>query len=192
MLIMKTHSIAVLFVVCMGGLFSIESLHAQDFWSVHWLPSPCAVPDVILDNKGNLFVACDQGGLLRSTNGGKTFEKLVFSPWLFYRFEKNAADHIYIGTADAGISKTSNLGVLWEKIGLDGKKVVDIEIIHDTVLFVGAQFEGVYRSYDDGANWEMVFPYTTGALPRLTFEKTSSTLYCSVYGKLFKTTDLGE
>ncbi len=48
MLIMKTHSIAVLFVVCMGGLFSIESLHAQDFWSVHWLPHACRVPDLIL------------------------------------------------------------------------------------------------------------------------------------------------
>ncbi len=191
MLIMKTHSIAVLFVVCMGGLFPIESLHAQDFWTVHWLPYNYAVRDLIVDNTGILYVALENSGLYRSTDDGKSFKKLDFRGDVYFRFEKNSKDHIYYGGWGSGLWKSSDQGEHWVKIGLERRYIPDMEVVYDSILFAGVRDEGIFRSSDDGTTWEQVWSMYPSS-PQFHFDRKLSALYCLPSGKLFKTLDLGE
>ena len=130
------------------------------------------------DNDGTLYLKRGQGGLLVSTDAGKSFQptelgltgryiqNLVFSP--DFKNDKT----LYVTTYGAGVFRSRNGGKDWSHVGLRGKWLYtgpsfSASYSEDKTIFAPA-VDGVYRSTDDGATWRNVLDHTQ-FLPKVPF-----------------------
>lgn len=114
-----------------------------------------------------VYAISSQGGLWRSMNGGvswsATTDQFPRSKFASLGINHKNPSTMYIGTGDpnaggggAGIWKTVNGGQTWflRNKGIEKEQIYSI-IIHqnDTNQLVALSRQGVYKSYDGGANW---------------------------------------
>jgi len=112
-----------------------------------------------------VFIATEDRGVMRSTDGGSTWEEV--NEGIDTRTAKciefdTTSSIIYLGTYYHGIYRSLDGGDSWEKIshnitGLDCDEIAGNFSSHDT-LYV-ASHAGVYKSVDGSATWERLsFP----------------------------------
>lgn len=114
----------------------------------------------------NVFLGCYRAGILRTTDGGSTWEEANnhLSSVLMncIAVHPNEPMVVYAGTWQADLWKTTDGGQswFWSANGIqDGNHSVwDIAIdpYDPQTLFMGDSNKGVYKSTDGGGNWDLV------------------------------------
>ncbi len=118
---------------------------------------------------GELFGNGIRGaGVWKTVDAGQTWVQLPSTDNENFRHVQKMAvtqnGTVLAGTI-AGMYRSENDGDSWTRVLLDDDRIADIEIATDGVIFAssGAQAPGqIYRSVDDGLNWENISPNDNG------------------------------
>ena len=107
------------------------------------------------ENDQTLYAGTESGALLRSCDGGGSWESLEFGP--FYPGAVNSLhcgdDSLLVaGTSDAGILRSIDGGVTWEQILRDVPPVMKLKQV-GTTLYAGLHEAGLLTSSDEGKTW---------------------------------------
>jgi len=118
---------------------------------------------IAFDADENIFVGAF-GGVFRSTDKGDHWQRIDpgFNDTLIRTVSFNSSNHIFVGTEYYGVFRSIDQGISWQQInsGIINSTVNAIAINSDNSLFAGT-VDGVFRSDDDGKQWQrMYFPGT--------------------------------
>ncbi len=132
------------------------------------------------EQEESVFVGTQQDGILRSDDGGRTWEganpglldltilALAFSPDV-------ARDHTGFAATTSGLYRTRNGGKSWREVAvpLDEPAVQCLAIspafVRDGLVFAGTERDGLWRSDDGGTNWEAVPGLPEGGIGAIAF-----------------------
>ncbi|MEJ2053177.1 MAG: hypothetical protein P8X42_04580 [Calditrichaceae bacterium] len=155
-----------------------------------------------VNNKNSIiFVARDSIRVYRSANQGDSWSEvsngLIQSA--SYGIIKDIAidndGYIYAATNDynnpKGIFRSVNNGDYWSQAntGLGNLLVNCLGVSADGVLFAGTQGGGIYRSRDNGSNWENVMNYTY--IQSITFNSAGH-IFAGTSNGIYRSTDGGD
>ena len=120
------------------------------------------VPSISPHDPNFLFVACDMGGVYRSSNGGATWTMIdkrqlhdVSGPVVWH---PAFGGWVYAGGAGS-LRMSKDAGITWKPLcpnqpwGGEPVTAFDIDEADPKIMFAGTSF-GVYRSLDGGKAWE--------------------------------------
>lgn len=110
----------------------------------------------------NLVFAGTGNGILVSSDGANTWTTLEqYKGLLIFALSFDEKGTLYASTDSFGLSKSSDLGISWEKI--DSPKLTIMSIAVDAqnkVLYIAGYspdgFQEVYKSSDDGNTWVLI------------------------------------
>jgi photosystem II stability/assembly factor-like uncharacterized protein len=173
-------------------LDALRNVGGQDRW---WFPAPPHVPhvkNVAVDPRDGrvLYVSVEQGALLKSVDGGKTFQQLFFEDeGCRYNndahrvvFNPRNPDEIYLTGGD-GIFRSADAGQTWQHIATPAMRVAYPDHLYVTpadsstlVAFGGGTPPNVWRttgdarstvvrSRDGGKTWEQLGGALMASLP---------------------------
>ena len=161
------------------SFFAVQQLQAQDFWQ-QLTPIPIqsnstSVQCLATNSKGHIFAGVSSyptDGVFRSIDGGQSWEQvletsLYGATWPVYSITINEADHIYISTSGEELMRSEDNGETWETIQtpVDGWFYQILCIGLDTIYTCSGDGWDpiVYRTYDRGANWDVlpIYPEVT-------------------------------
>jgi len=144
-------------------------------------PYPYVINSIAIDptDHNQLYLATDRSGILKSQDGGVTFQALnegFINRNIsgFVSEETLYLSSLYDGDF-GGIFSSSDAGRSWKlkanQAALRGKNVISLAVspVNSKLLYAGT-YEGLLKSEDGGLNWRPV----TGALPRSSAAATTS------------------
>jgi len=116
--------------------------------------------ECLLGNNTNIFAACsgNNGGVYKSSDNGKIWTKISQDSYgnsLTYALGLTISENsLYV--ASVGVFRISLVNGVWlqDKIGLDQKFVGGVAI-KDNDIYATVWNEGVYKSSDNGINWNL-------------------------------------
>ncbi len=139
--------------------------------------------EIPIDQAQTYYVGAASGGIFKTTDAGANWTPIFDEQEMLsigdMEISKNNTDLIWVGTGEVnagggslaydgnGIYKSANAGLTWEAKGLPAVGSVSKVLIDpndDTTIFAGAMGplfrkdtnRGVYRSTNDGTDWEQV------------------------------------
>lgn len=129
---------------------------------------PLTVLDISIDgsNPDLVYAATMGAGLIRSANGGKSWEKVEVAPGAkaMSAVAVNPLDSnvVYAATSDA-VMKSKDGGKAWEKVysPTAAPQSLSVDQVNPDVLYLGTS-SGLYKSVDGGQNWNGLAPDTLG------------------------------
>ena len=101
-------------------------------------------------------------GIFQSTDGAKSWNQLdEYKGITVFALSFDEEGMLYASTSNFGLSRSSDLGNMWEKINDPGITVTSITIdSKNKIIYVAGYspdgYQEVYRSLDDGANWQII------------------------------------
>ncbi len=147
----------------------------RDYWNGEWTGKGCFNSTIFIDynNPDTIYWA---SGLLKSTDGGKTWESLhIQHPEKIYGSTVliDPLNHnvVYLGMTgindvvdlsheefvSQGIYKSTDSGKTWKKAGLTGLTVSAIAVSPATgIVYVGTYNNGMFMSKDSGKTWQRI------------------------------------
>lgn len=137
----------------------------------------------VLSNKGSiLLTAKNPGTIYRSTNNGTTWDTLQinFTSESVSNIISNT-NYLFVSTAENIVYRSSNDGITWQNVstGLQGTGIsLGADSSHNVYASTS---KGVYKSIDNGLNWNVV-NIKTGGLR--TFQNNNSIYLLSALGTL--------
>lgn len=124
-----------------------------------WVPSSEGIHASIFTftiyGEGHNVYLGSNGGGYRSTDGGRTWDKINVSlstnVYAFYR----SGNNVFMG-GDSGVFRSTDNGQSWQKVssGLPSSVVIRSFVSNDKYLYAGTTLQAVYRSTDNGEHWE--------------------------------------
>jgi len=134
---------------------------------------------------------CSSNGVFRSDNAGSSWVSVDNGlPQLLSHGMAASNDRLWVVTPSGAYTSTDH-GDNWIPAGLDGLDVRCITIL-DNVAYVGTQGQGLFRSSDNGANWEAINNGTSSNTYRA-IEAHGSTLFAAggIGSGIFRSMDQG-
>lgn len=115
----------------------------------------------ISPNDSQIIFAGTGKGIFQSTDGAKTWTQLDQYKGiniLALSFDENV---VLYATNQFGLSRTADLGVSWEKINGTDLTITSIAVdAQNKIIYVAGYssdgYQEVYRTKDDGSNWEII------------------------------------
>ena len=110
----------------------------------------------------NLVFAGTGKGIFYSNDGANTWTQIEqYKGLLIFAMTFDEKGALYSSTDSFGLSKSSDLGVSWEKINSPQLTIMSIAVdSQNNILYVAGSshggFQEVYRSSDDGASWDLI------------------------------------
>lgn len=148
-------------------------------------------------------------GIMKSTDGGTTWTKVMDSPQsATYRIiiDPDSTNIVYVAMSN-GIFKSTDAGATWTLLKSGNASDLVMDTTGDTTLYAGIEGVGTFKSTDAGAVWNAD---TTGLPPTSQMSRISlgiclsspDTLYAGIYGpnplvassdtnRVYKSTDAG-
>jgi photosystem II stability/assembly factor-like uncharacterized protein len=179
-----------------GGL--MRSTDDGDSW-VQVLPNSVAVISISMDSVGAIYVGASNN-FYKSTDNGVTWTS-IYSGLPSLEIAATLCkqrDYIFVGTGyisqGDGVYHSTNGGENWIQRGLSGQTVYSLALDDNGTLFAGTKDSGIYKSNDNGLNWQQI---NNGLYSKNIFRvKTgpSNLLYaCSESdGGIYRSSNLGE
>lgn len=183
-------------------LFSCGFTQAQQFtWKHTGGPYGGQVGDIAIDSAGNIYSGVYStwirySGLFKSSDNGNTWKKMLnplpgfdFDVYSIYITRKG---HIFVGANWSGtIYRSTDDGVTWKNTRT-GYSTGECWAFGETkngtlVAGDGSQYHNLYRSTDNGENWQ----YITNLAPLAFATDSNDVIFCGAQDGLYKSTDTG-
>jgi photosystem II stability/assembly factor-like uncharacterized protein len=179
-----------------GGL--MKSTDSGNTW-VQLLPNSVAVLSISIESFGVIYVGASNN-FYKSTDNGVTWTSISSGlPSLEIATTLcKQRDEIFVGTGyilqGDGIYHSTNGGENWIQRGLSGQTVYSLAFDDNGTLFAGTKDSGIYKSNDNGLNWQQI---NNGLYSKNIFRvKTGSSnllFACSESdGGIYRSSNLGE
>lgn len=168
------------------------------------------------ENENIIYAGFSRGGVFKTENGGNSwtpiFDDQVFLSIGDIVLDPNDPETVYVGTGDVNISgypfigdglyRSTDGGDNWTNLGLEDQRIISKIAIDPTnsdrifVAAMGLPFErnnerGLYRSVDNGANWEQVLflSDSTGVIDVLINPDNPDILYAAGWDRIRNNTE---
>jgi photosystem II stability/assembly factor-like uncharacterized protein len=176
-----------------GGLFRNENWYTRDHRMYEGY-----VYSLVVDprNAETVYAGTWSRGLLKTTNGGASWQRLG-PGWVgALALDPNDPETIYVGavgsytaTAESGVSKSTDGGRTWQPAGLQGTNVeaLAVDPEHAEILYASTD-KGLMKSTDGGENWHAGGLEGWGDGVMINPERPT-TLYARTDGGIFKSRD---
>ena len=176
-----------------------------------WIETPIntIVNSLAIDPKNTQIIyAGADGGVLKSTNGGKTWTYTALTGTEIHclAIDPKNTQIIYAGTERNSVFKSVNSGASWTEVnrgitygsgistGYEHFLCLAIDPIKSQTIYAGTEENGVFKSVNGGENWIVVT--LRGSVSSLAIDPTNSqTIYVGEQegvGIVFKSTDGGD
>jgi hypothetical protein len=132
-----------------GGLF----ISSDD--GASWPFDDCCYPRSLATTSNGTILAGDSygtRGVSRSSDAGATWTQVALGGIPIYSLVTTSADHVFAGTANAGIYRSTD-GVTWTQVNNTSSSAVTSLAAGHSQVFAGLYGNGVLRSSDDGNTW---------------------------------------
>jgi len=164
-------------------------VHPQNFWQ--GVPGPDgSVNHYAINSNGDIFISggC---GFLRSTDDGESWTGQAPSVFSHTAITINSLNHVFVGTMQDGIYRSTDNGMTWNKIneGLTSLYVYSLATHQNDDVYAGLYY-GVCKSTNNGNTWS---PTNLGATFVQTLDINSSGVIfagANLMG-IYKSTDNG-
>jgi hypothetical protein len=117
------------------------------------------VKSIIVNSSDDVFIATFHNGMMRSTDGGMTFQEINngLAPPMIRCLNLLENDYLLIGTSD-GLFRSVDNGDSWEPFGngIPDDWIEEISIGDNGKMVAGMLNTGVFLSTDSGANWTYI------------------------------------
>ena len=133
-------------------VFSVSTLHAQDFWEQTSGPGGGEVQSLAINSTGHIFAGTSGGGVFRSTDNGDSWTEVNtgLTNHSIRSLAINSSGDIFAGTDDGGVFRSTDNGDSWTEInnGLTSAVVLSLAINSTGHIFAGTSGGGVFRSLE--------------------------------------------
>jgi len=154
--------------------------------------------DIAVWDENSAIVAGDQGAVLLTNNGGKSWNKMElplreFGDQLLQIFLDKQSNQIWICGTMGSVFKSQDKGQTW-KMSHEEEDIAWNDVFVDAkgwVWLVG-EFGTLKRSKDNGANWEMVDTPTDSSLISIVFADDQHGVAVGIAGIVLYTKDGGD
>lgn len=129
------------------------------------IPGAHHIHAVTYDRDGNLLLGT-HGGLFKSANGGKTWEKIQTKgsvnsdDWMSLVSDPRSRNVIFAGGHDLGVIKSEDGGTTWMRAdeGIQGTDIHGLALSerNPALLFAYSVGSGVFKSADGGSSWKRI------------------------------------
>jgi photosystem II stability/assembly factor-like uncharacterized protein len=139
---------------------------------------------LVLDPAGVMYLAVDQRGLLKSTDGGETFREInhgYINRTITTMQTAGGESHprLYVSTIydgeSGGLFRAEDASGKWDllasEIALHGKNITSFTALAGSTRLVAASYDGFLRSGDDGHTWLEMASRKDADLPAKTLPK---------------------
>lgn len=148
-------------------------------------------------NHNTGWIAATLGWVLRTTNGGMTFDSANVSgiAYIWDIYFKDSLNGLIAGEGGS-IYKTTNGGINWQWIYLHGEssELFEVSFIGNTGWIVGLQNRKVYKTTNFGDNWDSIGradPSGSWWAGSLFFSSINTGWVSGDFGNIWKTTNSG-
>ena len=111
---------------------------------------------ISFDDPDRIYLGTSGRGLLITVDGGVSWIRSLPDAQVFALAAGRQGSIVYAGT-DSGLYGTDDGGATWQVRGEEwtGHRIYAVAVspTDDRTLYVGIEYEGVYRSYDGGQDW---------------------------------------
>lgn len=144
---------------------------------------------IIVDKNNHIFVGTRYLGVYRSTDKGATWQNIGLNSVDVFEFAINRYGELLAAT-NSGVMKFNDQTNNWNQIGTEIPKAAVLTIMSNDSYFLFAGMGlglGVYRSTNDGYNWEPFLDGIEGKSIYAFIQDSSHILYAGTNSGVFKT-----
>lgn len=149
------------------------------------------VRSMIMTPDKRIFAGCNELGVVRSINGGETWDTVnVGLDGNYFMSISFVHPNILFCASDFGLYKSTNWGVSWSII-YSGYEVQNVAAISEQIIFIRTNGYGVWKTINGGVNWNG--PILAGDYdPFALFILKDQYVFCSSYQfGVFRSSDSG-
>lgn len=133
-----------------------------------------------INSQDHIFVGSENEGVYRSTNRGETFVQIGLPISHIQNIDFSPDKNFIFASTPSGVQKYNITTGVWENKGLS--EVVSVSVSPSGVLYAATFIDGIYRSTNNGDNWEFV---SNDVIERYNFKAiTDSILVDAAYPNL--------
>jgi Leucine-rich repeat (LRR) protein len=118
---------------------------------------------------------------------------LPYSKWTI-ALTINSSDHIFAGTADGGVFRSTDNGSTWTAVnsGLSNLSVYSFTVLSPGDIFAGTSAGGIFRSVNEGTTWSAVNSGIPGSIVWAITSNSSNQVFAGTFGRgVFRSNDFG-
>jgi len=144
-----------------GGRGLFKTVDAGKTWETLQYPEYISTLAISPHDAQIVFVGAGKG-IFQSSDGAKSWIPLnEYKGTLVLALTFDEDGTLYASTSTFGLSRSSDLGKTWEKINAPDLTVTSIAVdSQDKIIYIAGYvsegFQEVYRSLDDGKNWQLI------------------------------------
>jgi photosystem II stability/assembly factor-like uncharacterized protein len=147
-------------------------------------------PHFINENLG--IIGSSEGTVLKTTNGGASFDKIQFGPdEYFYATQMITEQAVVVGSSSGRIFGSADQGETWSQMGENLGQISDIHAFNLQSAVVTTEFGNIRKTSNGGAQWNEVHTGNPDILLGLDFVDEQKGWACGWFGRILKSEDGG-
>ncbi len=173
-----------------GGQFLQRS--GSGLWMPMYTNFPQKMVRTVFETGGAAFIGCDTG-LFKSTDSGKTWQRVYSGGWVMKMVESNG---VLMATSQSGIIRSSDGGENWENVISEGGVGIAIERIQGGFAAITcntrSETRRVRTSYDGGKTWQPIDADLPASLYIASITEAGEYLFCGHPVGIYRSSDKGK
>ena len=142
--------------------------HQFDIFSKYYNVSNDILKSIVIDNNEYLFYG-DNGGILRTYDGGKTWEQKFIGTHNFINNMKYINDILYGTTSGGEVIISDDKGKNWKILDVSNENINHISILNNDI-FIISNSRDLFISTNSGTDWNKIHTFSSDIANLETFE----------------------
>jgi len=147
-------------------------------------------PHFINENLG--IIGSSEGTVLKTTNGGASFEKMQLGPNEYFFAAQMITDQaMMVGSSSGKVFGSNDQGANWTQLGENLGQITDIHAFNLQSAVLTSESGKIYKTTNGGDQWDEVYTGNPDLLIGLDFVNSQNGWACGWFGRILHTTDGG-